>query len=59
MFIKRKTRRNRKYSYAERTHVPCFDDDKRETCAEISTLQFFSMPCNGAAERTKNKNKTN
>jgi len=34
-------------------YIPCFDDDKRETRAEISTLQFFSMPCNGAAERAK------
>ena len=39
----------------ERTQVPCFDDDRRETCAAISTLQCFSMPCNGAAIRAKNK----
>lgn len=58
VFIKRKTNRTRKYSYAERTHVPCFDDDKRETFAEISTLQFLSMPCKGAAEKA-NKQKQN
>jgi len=39
-------------------HLPYFDDDKRETRAEISTLQIFSMPCNGAAERAKSKNRT-
>lgn len=48
---------NRKYSYGKITHVPCLEDDKRETRAAISTLQCLSMPWNGAAARGKGKGK--